>query len=249
MSLCYAEKYKNALFSELKMRVRTNPIPLDPSAIFDTYLEMEEYLAGPTSYAGQVIAVANGSIDISNGNKDYGLYIIRSDKSIQAINSINIFETKALANTWLANNIANVLSGSILSILEDGKYNLYVINTDKTLKKISMDDEIDNIESSIEKLSTRLNTLADSDDTTLDQLSEIVSYIKNNKSLIDGVTTSKVNVTDIVDNLTTAVSNKPLSANQGVELKKLIDNMIPITIDEINEICDMSIEIAENIAF
>ena len=65
MSLCYAEKYKNALFSELKMRVRTNPIPLDPSAIFDTYLEMEEYLAGPTSYAGQVIAVANGSIDIS----------------------------------------------------------------------------------------------------------------------------------------------------------------------------------------
>lgn len=42
-------------------------------------------------------------------------------------------------------------------------------------------------------LSVRLNALADSDDTTLDQLSEIVAYIKNNKSLIDGVTTSKVN--------------------------------------------------------
>lgn len=45
----------------------------------------------------------------------------------------------------------------------------------------------------IQELTTRLNTLADSDDTTLDQLSEIVAYIKNNKNLIDGITTSKVN--------------------------------------------------------
>lgn len=72
-------------------------------------------------------------------------------------------------------------------------------------------------------LTTRLNTLADSDDTTLDQLSEIVTYIKNNKSLIDGITTSKVNVSDIVDNLTTNITNKPLSAAQGVAIKALID--------------------------
>ena len=72
-------------------------------------------------------------------------------------------------------------------------------------------------------LTTRLNTLVDSDDTTLDQLSEIVAYIKNNKTLIDGITTSKVNVTDIIDNLTTNVTNKPLSAAQGVALKALID--------------------------
>lgn len=72
-------------------------------------------------------------------------------------------------------------------------------------------------------LATRLNTLANSDDTTLDQLSEIVAYIKNNKSLIDGVTANKVNVSDIINNLTTNVSNKPLSAAQGVEIKRLID--------------------------
>ena len=72
-------------------------------------------------------------------------------------------------------------------------------------------------------LTTRLNTLADSDDTTLDQMSEIVSYIKNNKSLIDGITTSKINVNDIINNLTTNASNKPLSAAQGVALKALID--------------------------
>ena len=72
-------------------------------------------------------------------------------------------------------------------------------------------------------LTNRLNALADSDDTTLDQLSEIVSYIKSNRSLIDSVTTNKVNVADIVNNLTTNVTNKPLSAAQGVEIKRLID--------------------------
>ena len=70
----------------------------------------------------------------------------------------------------------------------------------------------------IEELTTRINTLADSDDTTLDQLSEIVAYIKNNKSLIDGITTSKVNVSDVIDNLASTATNKPLSANQGKNL-------------------------------
>lgn len=77
----------------------------------------------------------------------------------------------------------------------------------------------------IEGLSSRLNAVADSDDTTLDQLSEIVAYIKSNKSLIESITTSKVNVSDIIDNLTTSVSNKPLSAKQGAELKKLINDI------------------------
>ena len=81
----------------------------------------------------------------------------------------------------------------------------------------------------IEGLTTRLNALADSDDTTLDQMSEVVAYIKSNKSLIDAITTSKINVSDIIDNLTTNVSNKPLSAAQGVALKALIDG---ITIPE-----------------
>ena len=75
----------------------------------------------------------------------------------------------------------------------------------------------------IDGLTSRLNALADSDDTTLDQMSEIVTYIKSNNSLIESVTTNKVNVSDIIDNLTTNVANKPLSAAQGVALKALID--------------------------
>ncbi len=80
-------------------------------------------------------------------------------------------------------------------------------------------------------LTTRLNTLADSDDTTLDQMSEIVAYIKNNASLIESITTSKVNVSDIINNLTTNVTNKPLSAAQGVALKTLINNLDSAKLD------------------
>jgi hypothetical protein len=86
----------------------------------------------------------------------------------------------------------------------------------------------------IEGLTNRLNTLADSDDTTLDQMSEIVTYIKSNKSLIEDVTTNKVNVADIINNLTTNVANKPLSAAQGVALKALIDAItVPTKVSEL----------------
>lgn len=77
----------------------------------------------------------------------------------------------------------------------------------------------------IEELTSRLNALADSDDTTLDQLSEIVSYIKNNKTLIDSITSNKINYADIVDNLTTNNKKKVLSAAQGVVLKALFDSI------------------------
>ena len=84
----------------------------------------------------------------------------------------------------------------------------------------------------VKGLTERLNALADSDDTTLDQMSEVVVYIKSNKSLIDAITTSKINVSDIIDNLTTNMSNKPLSAAQGVALKALIDGIITVELDE-----------------
>lgn len=75
----------------------------------------------------------------------------------------------------------------------------------------------------IQSLTDRLNALVDSDDTTLDQLSEIVAYIKGNRELIAAITTDKVGVGDIVNDLVTNVANKPLSAAQGVALKALID--------------------------
>ena len=86
------------------------------------------------------------------------------------------------------------------------------------------DDEAHNdIRLLLSALTKKVNDLLDSDDTTLDQMSEVVAYIKANRELLESYTTDKVNVSDIIDNLTTSVSDKPLSAKQGVQLKALID--------------------------
>ena len=109
----------------------------------------------------------------------------------------------------------------------------YLTESDINAHNVSTSSHSD-IRLLIENLANDLYTLADCDDETLDQMHEIVDYIQNNKSLIDGVTTSKVNVSDIVNNLTTNVSNKPLSAAQGVVLKALIDAIvIPTNVSEL----------------
>lgn len=75
----------------------------------------------------------------------------------------------------------------------------------------------------ISALSTKVNNFLDVDDTTTDQLSEVLTLINNNKGTLESLTSSKVNVSDIIDNLTTSDATKVLSAKQGVALKALID--------------------------
>lgn len=75
------------------------------------------------------------------------------------------------------------------------------------------------------ELITQVNSFLDVDDTTRDQLSELLRDIDTNKTSIESITSGKVNVTDIINNLTTNVANKPLSAAQGVVLKNLIDTL------------------------
>lgn len=118
-------------------------------------------------------------------------------------------EALASAKTYADTKISNMVGSSSVSTQ---------ISTHNTSTSAHND-----IRTLIADLTGRLNALADSDDTTLDQLSEIVSYIKSNRTLIEEVTTNKVNVSDIVNNLTTNVTNKPLSAAQGVTIKSLID--------------------------
>lgn len=77
----------------------------------------------------------------------------------------------------------------------------------------------------VSELSTQLNNFLNVDDTTKDQLSEVIAMIEANEGTIESLTSGKVNVTDIINNLTTNVSDKPLSAAQGVALKALIDEL------------------------
>lgn len=128
-----------------------------------------------------------------------------NDKSDKNHNHDDLYPTKEYLNTSIEDFIK----------LEDVNNTIYTHN-------IATNSHND-IRILISDLTDRLNTLADSDDDTLDQLSELVAVIKSNKSIIESITTNKVNVNDIIDNLTTNVSNKPLSAAQGVILNGLIE--------------------------
>ncbi len=113
-----------------------------------------------------------------------------------------------------------------VSTANEGTNSTQIASTAFTQTAVSNHNISSNAHNDIRELITgltnRLNTLADSDDTTLDQLSEIVTYIKSNRSLIENVTTGKVNVGDIIDNLTSSAVNKPLAARQGKVLNDLI---------------------------
>ena len=120
------------------------------------------------------------------------------------------------------NNVVAFSDGNTLTV-KNGSKGSDADATEQIVAHNTSTEAHNDIRELIIGLTTRLNTLADSEDITLDQMSELVAYIKSNKSLIDSITTDKVNVSDIIDNLTTNVTNKPLSAAQGVALKALID--------------------------
>lgn len=86
----------------------------------------------------------------------------------------------------------------------------------------------------ITNLTTKVNNFLDVDDETTDQLSEIIALINENKTDIASITSDKVNVSDIVNNLTTNVTNKPLSAAQGVVIKTSLDSLSSNKVDKVD---------------
>ena len=70
---------------------------------------------------------------------------------------------------------------------------------------------------------TFLTGEADDPVGTMDKLTELVAQIAANKDNITAITSGKVNVSDIVNDLTTGGTDKVLSAEQGKVLKGLID--------------------------
>ena len=200
---------------------------LDENAIYLTPDE-EVDLSG---YA--TVEQLNDKADVEHSHeiKDIENLQVALDERVLASRTIN-GKTLTENITLSASDVGADISGSANDALSISK--TYTDSKIENLASVAVVDEKINshntstsvhndIRDLISGLTIRINTLADSDDTTLDQLSEIVAYIKSNKSLIDSITTSKVNVSDIVDNLTTNVVNKPLSAAQGVAIKSLID--------------------------
>lgn len=172
----------------------------------------------PTYTAEEVGALPNTTAiptkvsELTNDSK----FITASGAPVQSVNgktgavTLGAADVGARPNTWTPTytDVGAEKSGTASSAVSTHNTNTNAHNDIRLL---------------ITALTTRLDALANSDDTTLDQMAEVVAYIKDNRNLIEQITTGKVSVADIVNNLTTNVTNKPLSAAQGVALKALID--------------------------
>ncbi|RXJ93331.1 hypothetical protein CRV00_11815 [Malaciobacter molluscorum] len=95
----------------------------------------------------------------------------------------------------------------------------------------------------VQVLNETLSSILSCDDTSLDQLQDIVNYIKENRKRIESLSAYdeqtldkkldlKVNISDIVDNLLSTLSDVPLSANQG----RVLDEKIKIISESITSI-------------
>ena len=80
-----------------------------------------------------------------------------------------------------------------------------------------------------------LDTLSDyiyngASNTSIDRLSEIFAFLVNHDDdeTLDALLAAKVSIADLVDNLTSEVTNKALTAKQGYVLKNLVDLKVAI---------------------
>ena len=178
-----------------------------------------------TGSDGSTTSVLDADTDTTYGNADVNTDGLMPKELVQKLNTI---EEGAEANviTGIKGNAETTYRTGQVNITPEniGAEKTGVANSLISTHNTSTVSHSD-IRNLIIELTNRFNALADSDDTTLDQMSELVTYIKSNKSVIDSITTNKINVSDIVDNLTTNISNKVLSASQGVALKSLIDEL------------------------
>ena len=85
------------------------------------------------------------------------------------------------------------------------------------------------IRESLKNLNDKITRFLGTPQEDLDELSEILGLIADNKDLISGITTNKINYTDIVDNLESEDKNKVLSAKQGKELAAQLDGTLKLT--------------------
>lgn len=128
------------------------------------------------------------------------------------------YETKDDASDKLATAKSYTdtkVSGLVSSSTVDSK-----ISTHNTASGAHSD-----IRAALTSLTTKVTNFLDVDEETTDQLSEVLEMIEANKGTIESLTTSKVSVSDIANNLTTNSAGMVLSAAQGVYIQSLINGV------------------------
>lgn len=118
---------------------------------------------------------------------------------------------------------------SIIARTPDGKLGKASLASSAVVFTDGKDAETKHTELSelVAQLKTTLNTFltGEADDGAVDRLVELVNAIEANKGSVDALVRDKVAKADIINDLVTGGADKVLSAQQGVELKALIDSL------------------------
>ena len=188
------------------------------------HITSDERIAWNSSYSHSTSAHApsNAERNIVVGVQKNGtdLTVDSSTRKVNITVPTTAAEIGAATTTHNHDSAYDVKGSAIVALAEAQEHTNTTISSHNTSTTAHSD-----IRELISTLSTKVNNFLDVDDATTDELSEIIELINNNKGTLESLTSSKVNVADIVDNLTTASTSKVLSANQGVVLKSLIDSL------------------------
>lgn len=220
-------------------------IPTDARAVINEKKPDGKHVYNACTFSGEYVTVELTNQMLASAGVAYCDIEIRSADNTQVITSasfeMEIEKTQRNESAILSSNEFTELERREQEIAEIEKSVVDAENERKEAEKKREEaekergrelskhnvsgDAHNDIRIKITELANKVYAFLDTDDVTLDQASEFISYMKSNRSLIESVTNSKVNVTDIIDNLTTNVANKPLSAARGVELKSLYDDL------------------------
>lgn len=195
-----AKTYTNQEIASVKSLVSTT---------YETQSSASTKLAEAKAYTDTAVA------DLADADHNHDDRYFTESKLNSVLGS---YETKDDASDKLATAKSYTdtkVSGLVSSSTVDSK-----ISTHNTASGAHSD-----IRALISDLNTKVTNFLDVDEETTDQLSEVLEMIEANKGTIESLTTSKVSVSDIANNLTTNSAGRVLSAAQGVYIQSLINGV------------------------
>ncbi|WP_151950358.1 hypothetical protein [Aliarcobacter butzleri] len=188
--------------------------------INQTFNDIDTYTKTASTKAGEAAQSAN----TANTAKQAAIQLaeIASTKSSEAAQSANTANTAKQAATQLAEiastkaNEVNNIKNEMIEVIEALQLDpLSIIASEELGKKINISDTQDTLDSNstdkplsanqgrvLKEFIDAINEILSSDDTTLDELQEIVSFIKQNKSTLDNLSINNI------AGLPSALSNK-----------------------------------------
>lgn len=153
---------KYSIYGMAQYFSRTNPIPLDESAIHYSMNDLEDYAANsPKAYAGQYVAL----VDIDN--QEVTPYIINVDRTLslfgggfEPLSATNYTEALKLAT---AENLTRVILTTTDEIISGINYTagLYVVNGSNSLAKLGTTSASGDIAGDVQSIKGDVSTLKD----------------------------------------------------------------------------------------